>query len=686
MLAHDDERIDDWYWVRDKDDPALMALLEEENAYTKVATAHLEPLIDKIYGEILARTQLTDVSYPAPKGQWAYYVRTSEGEQHSIACRRRLAAPLPTPDGGRTDGDERVLLDENELAEGHEYLEVGDRALSPDQRLLAYGTDTTGGELMTLRIRDLETGRDLDDVIEDAYYGLAFAADNATLFYTRTDDTLRPYQVWRHRLGTPAEADVKVFEEADERFVLGVGTTKDEELICLQAQSNLTSEWQYIPAATPEAPPTVIEPRRHGVLYEIEHHRGDLLVLSNDGAVNFALFRAPLGDLARDNWQLLLAERDDVRIEQIDVIDGYVLIEERGHATSSIRVLPLAGGEERLIGAPAAGTAYLAQNLEFETTKIRYETTTLVHPRALHELDLETGADEVLRRQPVPGGYEPDDYRTEQRWATSLDGTAVPITLAWHAGRSPGPGPALLYGYGAYGLSVDPTFSTGHPIHPLLDRDVVYAIAHVRGGEELGRHWYLDGKLDKKHHSFEDFVAAARFLVDEGWARPEQIAAFGGSAGGLLLGASVNLDPDAFGAIVAEVPFVDCLTTMLDPSLPLTANEWEEWGDPVSSEDAYRWIKAYSPYDNVSARKYPKMLVTGGITDPRVGYFEPTKWVQKLRAAHPANVDRVLLRMELSAGHFGPSGRYEAWKKRAFVLAFVLDAIGSAGYPGTGAS
>ncbi|MGO9910745.1 MAG: S9 family peptidase [Acidimicrobiales bacterium] len=675
IVAHGDERVDDWYWLRDKDDPAVTALLEAENAYTIAATAHLDPLIETIYTEILSHTQLTDVSYPAPKGEWAYYVRTVDGKQHAITCRRPRDAAEPSPDVTIEDADEIIVLDENELAEGHEYLEVGDTALSPDQKLLAYATDTTGGEVMTLRIRDLETGEDLDDVIEGAYYGIAFAADNATVFYTRPDETLRPYQVWRHRIGTPTSEDAKVFEEEDERFFLGVGTTKDGALIALQSESNLTSEWHYIPATTPDAAPTVVAPRRQGVLYEIEHHRGELLVLSNDGAVNFAVFRTPLGNPGRANWRPLLAERDDVRIEQIDVVDGYVLVAERGHATTAVRVLPLRDGEARVIQAPAAASTYLAQNLEFETSTIRYETTSLVHPRTLYEIDLGTGVTALLRRQPVPGGYEPDDYRTEQRWATSADGTTVPVTLAWRADRPAGPGPAMLYGYGAYGASMDPVFSGGRPIHPLLNRGFVYAIAHVRGGEELGRHWYLDGKLSKKHHTFEDFTAVAHFLVDDGWTSPSMLAANGGSAGGLLMGAAVNLDPDAFGAVVAEVPFVDCLTTMLDPSLPLTTNEWEEWGDPVSSEDAYRWIKAYSPYDNVSERRYPPILVTGGISDPRVGYFEPTKWVQKLRASHPDNVARVLLRMELSAGHFGPSGRYHAWKRRAFLLGFVVDRI-----------
>jgi oligopeptidase B len=681
ITAHGDTRVDDWYWLRDKDDPAVLALLEEENAYTKAATARLDPLVEEIYQQILSHTKLTDVTYPAPRGDWAYYVRTEDGLQHAISCRRPRTAPLPVEDRSVPDDHETVVLDENLLAEGHEYLEVGDQALSHDQRLLAYATDTTGSELMTLRIRDLESGQDLADVIEGTYYGLAWSSDGKTLFYTRPDETLRPYQVWRHRLGSPTGADAKVWEEEDERYFVGVGNTKDDRYVAIQSESSLTSEWRLVPAAEPETEPVVVEPRRHDRLYSLEHHDGELLICSNEDAVNFALYRAPVASPSRDHWRLLLAEREDVRIEGFDVIDGYALVEERGHATTAIRLLPLReDGDPVVIPAPAAGTVALAQNLDFRAGSVRYQTTSLVEPRTLHELDLATGEHVRLWAQTVPG-YDPAAYRTEQRWATSHDGTPVAITLAWRADRPAGPGPALLYGYGAYGISTDPGFSTARPSHPLLDRGVVYAIAHVRGGEELGRHWYLDGKFAKKPNTFHDFLSAARFLVADGWTTPEQLCCLGGSAGGLLVGATVNLDPSAFGAAVAEVPFVDCLTTMLDPSLPLTTNEWEEWGDPVSDPEAYGWIKSYSPYDNIRPEHYPRMLVTGGISDPRVGYFEPAKWVQKLRCAHPDNRDRILLRMELSAGHFGPSGRYEAWRRQAFVMAFVLDAIGAGGSP-----
>jgi len=692
ITAHGDTRLDDWYWVRDRDDPDLQDLLEAENAYTQAAMAHLEPLVDDLYETMLARIQLTDVSYPAPRGDWAYYERTIEGAEHAVMCRRRISAPLPVAEPSAADADEVVLLDENEMAEGFSYFAIGSTALSADQRLLAYAVDTTGGERMTLRVRDLDAGKDLADAIDDVYYGLAFAG-NETLFYCRPDHAMRPYQIWRHRLGS-AEADELVWEEDDERYFLGVGTSKDGRYVMMRTGNHVTSEWRLLPADEPETEPVVVEPRRQGITYSIAHHRGELLVLSNDEAENFALWRTSVETPGREHWRPLLPHRAEVRLESVDVLDGYALVEERGHATTAIRLLRLhtgaaggedaggedAGGGDRLPGtvieAPQAGMIGLAQNLDFAAREVRFETTTLVLPVTLHSYDLESGAVTMLHRQPAPG-HDPERYQTEQRWVTSTDGTQVPVTLAWSKDRPPGPGPCLLYGYGSYEISIDPTYRVDRPIQPLLDHGLVYVIAHVRGGGELGRGWYLDGKLGNKPNSFADFVAVARFLVDEGWTAPSQLAALGGSAGGLLMGASANLAPELFAGIVAEVPFVDCLTTMLDVTLPLTVTEQEEWGDPIADEQAYWMIKSYSPYDNVRNVRYPRLLVTSGINDPRVGYFEPTKWVQRLRAAHPDNAARVLLRMELSAGHSGPSGRYQAWKKRAFVFAFILETVGA---------
>ncbi len=686
---HGDQRTDDWYWLRDRSDAEVLELLLAENAHTSSSTAHLEPLVEAIYDAVLSRVQLTDVSHPSPKGEWAYYERRIEGEEHPVLCRRPAGAPLPQPSPEADDELETVLLDENAMAAGHDYFSVGMTALSADQRLLAYGVDLDGGERLTIHVRDLDAGEDLPDVIENAYYGLAFARDDS-FFYTRPDAAMRPHQVWRHRLGAAVSSDTLVWEEPDERFYLDARSTKDGEYVVLQAGSHATTEVRLVPASSPDSAPLVLEARRQGVMYWVEHLAGELLVLSNEEAENFALYRLPAAEPTRANRRLFLPPRDDVRLETIDVVDGHVLVEERGHATTSIRIVPIgeeagaggAGGDSalpgRVITAPEAGTVFLADNLDVHATSVRYEATTLVMPRTLRSYELDTGSDVVLRRQPTPG-YDPDDYETELRWARSGDGTEVPVTIARSRARPDGPGPLLLYGYGAYELSVDPSYRDDRPIHPLLDRGVAYAIAHVRGGGELGRNWYLGGKLANKPHSFEDFVASARFLVDEGLTSPDRLVAQGGSAGGLLMGASANLAPELFAGVVAEVPFVDCLTTMLDISLPLTVIEQEEWGDPIASAEDYEVIRSYAPYDNVREEPYPRTLATGGLTDPRVGYFEPAKWVQKLRAAHPGNAapGRVLLRVDMTAGHRGPSGRYQHWRKQAFVMAFVLETLGA---------
>jgi oligopeptidase B len=683
--AHGDTRIDDWYWLRNREDSEVVELLARENEYTKAVMAPLEKLEDELYGDILSMIELTDVTYPTPRGPFAYYQRTVDGLDRPISCRRPSTSPAPSRERDVEDPDEVVILDENELAEGHEYFKVGDAAVSPDHALLAYAADATGSELMTIRIRDLGTLDDLDDFIEGAYYGLAFSADGRNVFYIRPDAAMRPYQVWRHEVGTAQEDDSLVFEEPDQRFFLEVRTTKDRRFVVVEADSTETSEVWMIPAEDPLAEPFVVAERVHGVRYSVEHHDGSLLVLTNADAVNFALFEVPLGDLRPEAWTPLVGHRDDVRLDEVDVIAGWAIVSERHDATTSLLLVPLGRSDysERVVEAPEAGVVRARGNSDFEARTVRFETTSLVQPRTLHEIHLVSGETEVLWVQPLPG-VDQSRYRTERRWAISDDGTRVPMTLAWREDRPEGPGPCLLAGYGSYESCVDPVFAVDRAIHPLMDRGVLFAIAHVRGGGELGRRWYLDGKLANKHHSFEDFVACGRYVVSEGLTSRDQLAAYGRSAGGLLMGASMNLDPGLFRAVVAEVPFVDCLTTMLDTSLPLTVTEQEEWGDPIADEGAYGWIRAYSPYDNVRlGETYPFVLATGGLNDTRVSYFEPAKWVQKLRSARPENAARVLLRTEMSAGHFGPSGRYGTWRRWAFNLAFILGTIGGRG-PGGG--
>lgn len=689
MSAHGDDRVDDWYWVADRDDPAVLELLRAENAFTDSELAPLEPLLESIYDSIISRVQMTDVTCPTPKRAWAYYSRTIDGREHSILCRRPISAPPPDPNSPvGTDPDETVVLDENELAADAEYLWVASTALSPSQGLLAYAADLSGAELLTIRIRDIAAGRDLDDVIEGAYFSLAFAGDGA-LFYTRPDAAMRGYQVWRHVISEDVSSDGLVWEEGDERFELSVAATKDDAYVVLSSESTSTSECRLVPAGRPEAEPAGVLGRRQGVKYSVEHHAGELLVLSNEGGDNFELWSSAVAPSALDHRRLLVAHRADVRLETLDVVAGHAVVAERGHARTAIRIIPLAAGGADpqgrspgtsrtppgfVVSAPCAGAIALAGNLDFDTSDVTFEVSSLVAPPTTLAVDVSTATARVLHRLPVPS-YEPGRYRTQLFRATSPDGTRVPLTLAWRRDRPDGPGPCLLYGYGAYEASSEPNWDAERPVHPLLDRGVVYAIAHVRGGGELGRSWYLDGRMDKKPNSFNDLVACARWLVEKGWTTPSQLAAEGRSAGGLLMGASANLAPELFAAVVAEVPFVDCVTTMLDPTIPLTVPEQEEWGDPVADARAYEWLKAYSPYDNVAPVRYPRMLVTTGLNDPRVMYSEPTKWVQKLRSAHPENPERILLRAELSSGHHGPSGRYQAWRQRALVLAFVLGAI-----------
>jgi oligopeptidase B len=686
LTAHGDDRVDEWYWLADRDDPALAELLDAEAAYLKAATEDLEPLTESVYGEILSRVQLTDVTLPAPKGPWAYYTRTVEGLEYPIHCRRPVEAPPPATEpptgiGPTTPADalEQIVLDVNLLASGVDHLEVGNLELTADHRLLAYSTDVSGGERFTVRIRDLTTGEELGDTIEDASYGLAFSADGRILFYTRPDESMRPHQIWRHLLGTTTDQDTCVWEEDDERYFLGVATTKDGALIVLTAESNVTSEVRLLDSTEPESEPRMVEERRQGIEYSVEHHGDEILVLTNYNAENFAAFRAPVATPGRDHWRPLVAHRKDVRLESLDVVEGFALVHERGHASTAVRIVDLDTGCQTVVTPPEeAGSIFLAENLEFSTRHVRYASTSLISPLAIHDYDLDSGRSQVIWRRRVPN-YDAGAYRTERRWATSDDATLVPISIAYRADRPTGPGPLLLYGYGAYEISTDPVFAANRSILPLLDRGGCYAIAHVRGGGELARSWYLGGKLEQKRHSFEDFVACARFLVDEGLTSPELLLARGASAGGLLVGASVNLAPELFAAIIAEVPFVDCLTTMLDVELPLTVTEREEWGNPTDDEDAYWRMRSYSPYDNVRPLRYPRMLVTGGMNDPRVSYREPTKWVQKLRASHLDNNERVLLKMEAGSGHHGPSGRYQAWRDWAFELAFALEAVRATG-------
>ncbi len=699
LEAHGDRRVDDWFWLRDRDDPDVLGLLQAENTFTEARTAHLSGVRQTLFAEIRARIVETDLSVPVAKGPWWYYERTVEGSEYVIHCRVALQGPgrdagTPPSVSGPEDPDrrllpdEQVLLDENQLAEtlltdGGGYLDVANLAVSPGHGRLAYATDTTGDERFTLRVRDLGTGEDLGDAVEGTSYGVTWANDDTTLFYTRPDSANRPYQLWRHRVGSAPDQDVLVLEEPDERFHLGVGRTKDGEYVAVEMHSRVTSEVRVVPAGRPETEPRTVLPRSQGIEYGIEHHQGTFIVLTNDEAENFRVVATPAGNPSRHDWSELIPHRAEVRIDGVDVFSGHVVTYERRQGIARIRVIALPEDGPRwdrelpegyLVPCPESpSSSWGGPNPEFTSTTLRYEYSSLVTPRSVYDLDLDSAVATLRKRQQVLGGYDPQRYVTERLWAAAPDGTEVPMSIVSRRDVArDGTAPCLLYGYGAYELSIDPVFSSLRL--SLLDRGFVFAIAHVRGGGELGRPWYEEGKLLSKPNTFTDFVACARKLVQDRWTGPDRLVARGGSAGGMLIGAVANLAPELFRALVAEVPFVDCLSTMMDDTLPLTVIEWEEWGNPVADAEVYAAMKSYTPYENVRAVRYPDFLVTAGLEDPRVGYWEPAKWVQKLRSADPQG--RVLLKTELGSGHAGPSGRYEAWRDEAFVLAFVLDAVG----------
>jgi oligopeptidase B len=679
---HGDTVIDEYAWLTVKDDPDTVGHLTAENEYTEASTAHLAPLRETLFAETRARTRETDLSVPARKGDWWYYTRTVEGQQYGIHCRRRVrdgeTEPPTAADGAPLDGEE-ILLDGNVLAEGHDFFALGAFDVSPDGRWLAYSTDFAGDERFTLRIKDLATGDLLADQVPDTFYGTAWSADGSTLFYLTVDKAWRPYRVWRHVVGTPAGEDVIVHQEDDERFWVGVELSRSERFIMIDIHSKVTSEVRVVPASDPTGEPAVVAPRRQGVEYSVEHHGHRFLILHNDGAEDFAL--AYTSADAPGDWVPVLEHSPGTRLEAVDAFADHVVVSLRTEGLTGLRVLTAGSTDWYDIDFPEPlYSVGLDSNPEYRTRTVRLHYASLVTPDSVYDYDMVTRELVLRRRKPVlpaPDGrpFDPADYEQHREWATADDGTKVPISLVCRAGtRTDGSAPCLLYGYGSYESSMDPWFSV--PRLSLLDRGVVFAVAHVRGGGELGRRWYEQGRLMAKKNTFTDFVACARHLVASGWTAADRLVARGGSAGGLLMGAVANLAPEAFAGIVAQVPFVDALTSILDPSLPLTVTEWEEWGDPLHDPEAYAYIKSYTPYENVRAVDYPPILAVTSLNDTRVLYHEPAKWIARLRAVAPGGT--YLLKTEMGAGHGGPSGRYNAWREEAFVNAWTLDRLGRA--------
>ena len=669
---HGDVFLDEYEWLRDKSDDEVLGYLRAENSYTEARTAHLESLREAIFKEISDRTLQTDLSVPARRGGYWYYSRTIEGKQYGIHCRVKADGDEPPATDGEIPGEE-VMLDGNEVAGDSEFFSLGTVDVSPDGRLLAYSVDLKGDERFTLRIKDLSTGELLPDELPEVHYGSAWSADGSTIFYTKVDDAWRPYQVWRHALGATDEA--LVMEEPDERFWVGVDLTRNEQAIMIGLGSKLTSEVWLLDANDPAGQPVVVAPRREGVEYDVEHAGDQLLITHNADAANFSLATAALD--SPGSWTTLIQGDETSRLLGVDAFADHVILYRRRDALTELAIMRRTpegfGDPEVLEFEEPIYTVSPGRNDEWHDTRYRFGYTSLVTPGSTYDVNLATGERRLLKQQPVLGGVDLGAYTQYREWATAADGTSVPISLVARKDvAKDGNAPVVLYGYGSYESSMDPWFSI--PRLSLLDRGVVFAIAHVRGGGELGRHWYDNGKMLTKRNTFTDFIAAAEHLVKDGWTRPERIVAQGGSAGGLLMGAVANLAPSAFGGIVAEVPFVDALTTILDPSLPLTVIEWEEWGNPLEDTAVYEYMKSYSPYENVSAQEYPRILAITSLNDTRVFFVEPAKWVAKLRATAAGNVD-VLLKTEMEAGHGGRSGRYDAWRELAFTLSWELDTL-----------
>lgn len=675
---HGDVFIDPYEWLRDKDNPEVIGYLEAENEYADQHTAHLESLRQQIFDEIKSRTKETDLSVPTRRGEWWYYARTFEGKQYGVHCRCPVTDPddwnPPQFDEHTEIPGEQVLLDENVEAEGHDFFTLGAASVSLDANLLAYSVDVKGDERYTLRFKDLRTGEVYPDEIADIGAGATWAADHRTVYYSTVDEAWRPDTVWRYRLGSDGRSE-RVYHEPDERFWLGVGRTRSNTHVLIAAGSSVTSEVRYADAADPDAEFTVVLPRREGVEYSVEHAvvggQDRFLILHNEDAVNFTLVEAPVDDPTRQ--RTLIEHRDDVRLDGVDAFADHLVVSYRRAALPRIQLWPFDSdgtyGEPQEISFDSElMSAGLGANPNWRSPKLRVGAGSFVTPVRIYDLDLTTGERTLLKEQPVLGGYRREDYVERRDWAQAADGTLVPISIVHRAGVE-FPAAALVYGYGAYEICEDPRFSIARL--SLLDRGMVFVIAHVRGGGEMGRLWYEHGKLLEKKNTFTDFIAVAQHLVDSGLTTPQQLVALGGSAGGLLMGAVANMAPELFAGILAQVPFVDPLTTILDPSLPLTVTEWDEWGNPLADKDVYAYMKSYSPYENVAAKQYPVILAMTSLNDTRVYYVEPAKWVAALRNAN-TDGSPVLLKTQMKAGHGGISGRYERWKETAFQYSWLL--------------
>jgi oligopeptidase B len=662
---HGDVFVDDYEWLRDKTDTEVLDYLRAENSYTEARTAHLQSLREAIFNEISDRTLQTDLSVPARRGGYWYYTRTEQGKAYPIYCRRKGSPTAP----------EEVILDQNSLARGKKFHALGGFDVSPDSRLLLYIEDTTAFRQYTLYVKDLAADR-LIDSVPGVWNGTAWADDNRTFFYMTADSAMRGNAVWRHVIGTPRERDARVFQEDNVLNNVNVFRSRSGKYVFISDDGFTSSEWRVIPGADPASAPRVVAPRRPDVEYSVDHGDGFFLIYTNDGARNFRIVRAPESDPSPANWTDWLAHRDSVFVEGVDAFKDYVVVTERAGGLRRLRVTDQRAGDSHYITFPEqAYGVFAAANPEFDSRVFRFTYSSLVTPNSTYDYNMATRQRELKKRQEIPSGFDPAKYEVQRFLAPARDGVQVPVSVLMPKGtRLDGTRPLLLYAYGSYGATTEPTFNSS--VLSLVDRGFIYAIAHIRGGQEMGRQWYDDGKMMNKMNTFNDYIDVALELIRRKFTSSSRLIANGGSAGGLLMGAVMNMRPDLFRAVVAEVPFVDVINTMLDASLPLTAQEWEQWGNP-HIEEQYRYMVRYSPYDNVEPKDYPWLLVTTSLNDSQVMYWEPAKWVAKLRATR-TGTNPLYFRTNLAGGHGGSSGRYDRLREIAFKYAFMLDAVGLA--------
>ncbi|MDH4194759.1 MAG: S9 family peptidase [Nitrospirota bacterium] len=666
LECHGHVRIDEYYWLKNRDNPEVLAYLRAENEYAAALRSHTRDLEQKLFEEIKGRIQQTDLSVPFKLGDYWYYTRYEEGKEYALYCRKKDSLTSP----------EEIMLDGNVLARGHDYFSLGNWKISSGQDILAFAIDTQGRRIYSIGFKSLTTGEMVGEFIPSVTGNMEWGNDNRTLLYARQDpETLRSFRIFRHALGEDPRRDALVYEETDETFSVYVGKTKSKRYLVLGSHQTITSECWYLNADTPEGEFQLFQGRERGHEYDVDHLGEHFWIRTNDQAKNFRLMKAPLNSTHKHLWQEVIPHRSDVFFEGFELFQNYLVVEERMQGLIHLRILPSQGGTEHELdfGEPAYMAA-LGDNCEADSPYLRFGYTSMTTPMTIYDYHMETREKILLKQEKVLGGFQITHYQTERLLAPALDGNSIPISLVYRKGfvRN-GTHPLLLYGYGSYGASMDASFSS--PRLSLLDRGFVYALAHIRGGEELGRQWYEDGKLLQKKNTFTDFIACAEFLAQQGYTAPQKLFAMGGSAGGLLMGAIMNMRPDLFHGVVAQVPFVDVVTTMLDPNIPLTTGEYDEWGDP-NQRHFYDYMLSYSPYDNLERQSYPHLLVTSGLHDSQVQFWEPTKWVAKLRALKTDN-QRLLLRTNMEAGHSGASGRFKRYEETAMIYAFLLDLAGS---------